>query len=154
MSENTRKHLQKAVKVAYHILFQNTDRKMTPLILNKLVFFAHGWKLGITGEPLIDDESVQAWKYGPVWPSVYQEFKEYEGRSIRSLGMDYSNILKDDLEYINFSIQAYSDFKPYELVSITHIDGSPWEQVYENGIKSIKIPNNIIKNYYRGKAES
>jgi len=46
---------------------------ITPLKLQKLVYFAHGWYLGFTGEPLLN-EGIQAWEYGPVIPSLYHDF--------------------------------------------------------------------------------
>lgn len=49
---------------------------LSPMKLIKLVYLAHGWNLGLTGEPLIT-EHVQAWRYGPVIPSIYHDFKEY-----------------------------------------------------------------------------
>ena len=57
---------------------------LTPMQVQKLVYFAHGWYLGLFGEPLIK-ESVQAWSYGPVIPSLYQEFKRFGNQGIDEL---------------------------------------------------------------------
>ncbi len=38
--------------------------------LHKLLYYAAGWHLGFTGEPLFD-EDIEAWQYGPVVPSIY-----------------------------------------------------------------------------------
>lgn len=46
----------------------------TQMKLHKLLYYAHGWHLGFTGEPLLD-EAIEAWAYGPVVPSIYQELK-------------------------------------------------------------------------------
>src|SRR5258708_4237314 len=55
-----------------------------PLKLQKLVYFAHGWHLAVTGKPLID-EYVEAWPYGPVIPSLYHRFKSYGADPITDL---------------------------------------------------------------------
>ena len=52
-------------------LAKESGQSLTPMQLLKLVFIAHGWMLGLYGEPLISDD-VQAWKYGPVIPDLYQ----------------------------------------------------------------------------------
>lgn len=49
---------------------------LSPMKLQKLIYFAHGWHLAIYGEPLID-ESVEAWAWGPVISSIYHDFKKY-----------------------------------------------------------------------------
>ena len=58
--------------------------ELTPMKLLKLVYAAHGWHLDLAGEPLIG-ERVEPWKYGPVVPSAYDEFKDYGDRNITKL---------------------------------------------------------------------
>ena len=53
-----------------------TGLEVTPMKLLKLVYIAHGWSLGLFGEPLID-EAVVAWTYGPVIPDLYKVLKDY-----------------------------------------------------------------------------
>ena len=43
---------------------------ISPMKLQKLVYYAHAWHLAFLGQPLIREE-VQAWKFGPVIPDVY-----------------------------------------------------------------------------------
>jgi uncharacterized phage-associated protein len=57
------------------------DRELTPMKLIKLIYLAHGWRLGWTQLPLIG-EAIKAWKYGPVIESLYQSFKRYGGRQL------------------------------------------------------------------------
>jgi len=48
---------------------QDDGIAVTPMQLVKLVYIAHGWHLGLHHSQLLT-ESIQAWKYGPVIPSV------------------------------------------------------------------------------------
>src|SRR5687767_14250246 len=54
---------------------------ITHLKLQKLLYFAHGWYLALTGEPLFEDK-VEAWQFGPVIPPVYHQFKKYGNQPI------------------------------------------------------------------------
>lgn len=69
-----------AKAVANHLLDFGLTRKneIPPLKMQKLVYISHGWHLALSdGKPLVSDEYVEAWPYGPVFPSVYHEFKHY-----------------------------------------------------------------------------
>ena len=50
----------------------------------KRVYIAHGFSLAINKESLLDKrfDKVEAWKYGPVIPSVYHSFKQYKADPI------------------------------------------------------------------------
>ena len=65
-------------------LARRDEQTITPLKMQKLVYFAHGWHLALFGTPLIE-EPVQAWQFGPVISSLYQEFKKFGSRAIRRL---------------------------------------------------------------------
>ena len=56
----------------------DAKRPLTPLQVQKLVFFAHAWMLGLRGRPLIN-EPFEVWKYGPVVPVVYYCLRHYGG---------------------------------------------------------------------------
>ena len=61
----------RAVANEFIHLAKADGRSLTPLQLIKLTYIAHGWMLTLYGRPLIVDE-VEAWKYGPVIPDLYQ----------------------------------------------------------------------------------
>ena len=54
----------------------DSGRRLTPMQLIKLTYIAHGFSLAIKNRPLLD-ESVEAWRYGPVIPSLYRKLKSY-----------------------------------------------------------------------------
>ena len=53
-------------------------------IMKFLPYISHDYTLALTDQKLFSD-SVEAWKYGPVIPNIYQEFKHYGGGEITKL---------------------------------------------------------------------
>ncbi len=140
---------------------------LTPMKLQKLVFFAHSWSLAISDEPLIKDK-ILAWKYGPVIESIYHEFKGYGSRNITALGTEFlwdddpnaiikakfvAPILPKSDDYanaiVNTIIDVYGDKSAIYLSNLTHQKGSAWEVTREHHhdgeSRGYEIPNDIIK---------
>jgi uncharacterized phage-associated protein len=67
-------------------LAKKDGEALSPMKLLKLVYFAHGWHLALTGEPLIE-EPVQAWQFGPVIPSIYHQFKRFGSGPINEFAL-------------------------------------------------------------------
>jgi len=144
---------------------------LTPMKLQKLVYFAHGWYLALTGQPLIS-ERIEAWQYGPVIPALYHEFKVFGNDPITASATDFHledgkakfkpNTLdecgadKEEIDKVKSLIarvyDVYGPFTAVRLSNSTHMQGSPWQQVYKDGVKRLAIPDEIIKNYFQGLA--
>ena len=125
--------------------------------LLKLVYLAHGWNLAITGKGLIT-EVTQAWKYGPVIPTIYRAFKYYGTSNISALasgGNPISEIDENTTKVLDKVWDVYKDFTGLQLSTLTHQSGSPWDIIWnqENGKDSfdVPIPNKVIENYYKAK---
>lgn len=63
--------MARAVDVARYIVDRHPA--FGEVRVQKLCYFAQGWTLAITDQPLFDDE-LQAWKMGPVSPAVHRAF--------------------------------------------------------------------------------
>ena len=50
--------------------------EVTPLALEKLLAFSDGVNYALNGTRMIE-EDCQAWLHGPVYPSVYNQYKEF-----------------------------------------------------------------------------
>ncbi|MEO6096735.1 MAG: type II toxin-antitoxin system antitoxin SocA domain-containing protein [Fibrobacteria bacterium] len=136
--------------------------KLSPMKIQKLVYFAHGWHLAIYGRPLIDEE-IQAWQYGPVIRSLYHEFKEYGNSSILGKASEWEikfpmikNITPgiDDAETMSLLDRVWEVYKKYsavQLSNLTHITGSPWEKTWgaTGAPKNTPIPNELIAGYFK-----
>ena len=58
----------------------NEEYPLTHIEVQKLLYFAHGWMLGIHGEPLVEG-NWEAWRYGPVLRDVYFSLNYNRGRA-------------------------------------------------------------------------
>lgn len=138
----------------------------TQMKLQKLIFFAHGWNLALTGTPLVD-EQFQAWKYGPVIPSVYHEFKNFGlmgiNREAEELLVDPNGnsihwrpvSLKDNTGATQALIEKIWDiFGKYSgthLSKMTHLPDTPWSKAregYPEDKHNIPIPDEAIRPYF------
>ena len=54
----------KAVANYFLARAKESGETLSPMKLQKLIYFAHGWHLAVFDAPLLDEE-VQAWDYGP-----------------------------------------------------------------------------------------
>jgi uncharacterized phage-associated protein len=156
----------KAVANEFLSLAKADGKTVSPMKLLKLVFFAHGWYLAFTKQPLIQ-ERVEAWRYGPVIPVLYQAFKRFGNDPITEDAKEW-NIQNGKIVFFTPRIEQSSDdpssaevkvliekvWKTYgkhsaaQLSNTTHQPGSPWEKTYRPGLKSLIIPDEVIRDYY------
>ena len=113
--------------------------KLTPMKLQKMMFYAQSWHLALKKEPLIDDFFCR-WQYGPVIPSLYHEFKEYGAQPISAYGgyvvEDEGELLSkrpivgshdaDTWELIDKMIEVYGAYSGAQLSALTHEPGTAW----------------------------
>ncbi|HTK20959.1 MAG TPA: type II toxin-antitoxin system antitoxin SocA domain-containing protein [Mucilaginibacter sp.] len=140
----------------------STGIELTPMKLLKLAYIAHGWHLGLFGEPLLN-EVVYAWKYGPVINSIYHDFKRYHDCQISELysnPFNNSTPLPDDAiaPFLDKIWNIYKQYNGVQLSTMTHQPNTPWDITWnQNGGKdksSVIIPNDLIKDYYQTKIEA
>jgi len=163
----------KAVANEFLDIAWGESKIITPMKIQKLTYFAHGWHLALADQPLID-EQVEAWKFGPVIRTLYSEFREYGTAPITShassveripggsklafrffrpklLGEDQSAIYARSL--LKRVWQVYGIYTAIQLSNMTHEAGSPWsETVAEYGgnpPKGTDIPMERIKRYFK-----
>lgn len=151
------------LKVANGILGRcwDNDIEVTQLQLQKLAFIAHGWHLAVFGNPLVPGEPFRAWKFGPVLPSLYDEFRECGAQPIGRFGWMYGedgpeepffHPLDDASETLDFVVAQYGKYNGPELVNLTHRPGTPWHDITHGG-RSVgfdkTINDQLIKNHYK-----
>jgi uncharacterized phage-associated protein len=137
------------IAAQFTLLASQTGDKLTHMKLQKLVYIAHGYKLAITGNPLVTEEVI-AWKYGPIFSELYQNLERFGDRTIPPQ-YPKSIIEPDDLGLLNSIYKAYGKFDELKLSELTHMNGSPWQvwREYSDCCQSSVIPNSLIQNYYK-----
>lgn len=130
-------------------------KSLTIMQLLKLVYIAHGWSLGLLNAPLVNEEP-EAWQHGPVFPRIYREFRRYGSQPITANASEpfgavpTAALSPDQKAIIQSVVMNYGDFHAFALSRITHESGTPWSQVYRDGLgSSAEISNAIIAEHYK-----
>ena len=140
--------------------------RLTQMKLHKLLYYAHGWHLGFGEKPLLD-ETLEAWTYGPVVPSVYHEFKQFGAKKIKCQAtefdpsyelwvvprIDASDKFVHDL--LDRVWEVYGDYTAAQLSGLTHAADSPWTLTRKHNpeVKYVGIPNDVIKSHFTERIE-
>ena len=115
--------------------------------LVKLVYLAHGWCLGYTGEPLIRTKA-KAWRHGPVVEEVYNAFRPQGihniDRPVGEIEPDWSDADKQTI--VDAVYEQYSNLHPFTLSAMTHQRGTPWAKT--EGRHYAPIDDETIREYY------
>jgi len=140
----------KSLAAAQYILRQRQAAQdaLTPMQLIKLVYIAHGYMLGKYGKPLLD-ESVEAWQYGPVVPSVYHAVKFFRSSPVTFVpgASDYP-FTQEERETMESIARNYGPHSGVVLSAATHQPETPWNQTWCMFGKNADISNDLIESFY------
>lgn len=117
------------------------------LKLQKLVYFAQGFVLAITGKTLFSD-AIIAWQHGPVVKALYDKYKA-NGSNCIPIPKRFN--MKHLLEYCELTTilddvyNTYGQFSAWKLRELTHLPGSPWAKVAIN--ENLKLKD--LQDYFQ-----
>ena len=153
-----------AIANEFLYLAKRDGKSLTQMQIQKLVYFAHGWNLAITGEPLVN-ERFAAWDYGPVVKSLWRAFKDFGSGPITKEARvpDWdSSVLAwvtphisdgsrgEENEFaralINKVWEEFGGYKAFELSEMTHLPDSPWSTARAENTEF--IPDADIEAYF------
>ncbi|MDR3280738.1 MAG: DUF4065 domain-containing protein [Synergistaceae bacterium] len=126
-----------------HLSGKQIECDLTPLKLQKLLYYAEGLSLAIRGKSLFS-EPILAWKYGPVVRDVYKAY-EFAGRSSIPCpaDIDESNIPEDEFNIIKTAMDFYGSYSAEKLVEMTHR-----EPPYRNTPRDMEISRNDMLKFF------
>ncbi len=148
--------LYKAKDIAEYIIYLGSleigDDKgyfsdgITHLRLQKLLFLSQLHYI-IWENKILFDDKIEAWEYGPVIPSVWDEYKEYKGKPIKYKENYLPNILtKKDKDTILKEIwNVYGCYTADILIKILH-EHKVWIESFHNSINKT-ITTEAMKNF-------
>lgn len=124
---------------------------ITPLKLQKLVYYAQAWSLVWDDKPLFS-ESMEAWAHGPVNRDLYYQYQDYGWRNIEPVEkVDLSMFSKEQIETMDVIWSDYGDYDGKYLERLTHQE-DPWIEARKDCLPGEYCDNIIsvssMKNYY------
>lgn len=131
-------------------LGQRSGWTLSNLEMQKILYLAHMFHLGRTGEPLVFG-NFEAWDYGPVHPDLYHRAKMFGSDPVEDIFTDIRGPEEGsaDRAIIDEAYDSLGNLGPGRLVNVTHRRGGAWETNYIPGARHIIIPNDEILNEYR-----
>lgn len=158
--------MYEAKKIANYIVSRRETQRypLTNLRINKLLYFIQGWSLNKYKDGVIRNH-FEAWTYGPVIKTVYDELKIFESKEVNKYikYLNYQRNLWEEIPFDDIShdhtflidgvLQEYAHVKTDRLVDMSHVDGGAWDRVRKSllGPNLIsRIPNELIREEFFG----
>jgi uncharacterized phage-associated protein len=134
---------------------------LTPMALQKIVYFCHVWTLVELGQPLIR-HAFEAWEHGPVLQYLYRDFRQFGAGPIRARAnrIDPSTGESKVVPYafdpatrglLERVVAIYSRISAADLRNLAHAPDGPWHKVRNHGSKinpGMRICNHEIARFY------
>ena len=143
----------KMLKVIAYV-FEKLE-EVTPLMLQKLLYFIQGIYSALHGKPIFV-EDCRAWIHGPVYPEVYDLFRDFKYNPIDdarfALLEGTEDVLTEDEKcVIDLVVNTFGMYGGKVLEKITHNE-TPWIEArkgYGDSIPSSELlPKERIMKYY------
>ena len=129
--------------------------EVTPLMLQKLLYFIQGVYSALYGKPVFE-EDCRAWIHGPVYPEVYELFRDFKYSPIDDarfvlLEGTADALSEEEKKVIDLVTNTFGMYGGKALERITHNEG-PWKEArmwYDDSIPSNELmPKEGIMRYY------
>jgi uncharacterized phage-associated protein len=122
-----------------------------PMKIQKLVYLSHGWNLAFYATPLII-QPVEAWKYGPVIPDLYQAFRAFRAGPITQSPNVGGQLIPQTTSLLQSVWDTYKGYSAVQLSMLTHEPGGAWDLTMRTNaahwVNPI-IPNELIAEEFK-----
>lgn len=150
------------------------ELSVSHLKLQKIIYYCQAWHMVFFGrENTLLDEKPQAWVNGPVYPTIYSEYKKHGAYVTDTMEADdfgYSDIEKglnelnaklsfseEQTKCLNSVISLYGTKQDAQLISYTHCE-KPWAEKregllpFQRSTKELSL--DTMYNYYKTRRDS
>ncbi len=128
--------------------FFRSKESMTQKKLQKLTYYAYvqyiiEYNTATDISKTLFAEQPEAWIHGPVFPSLYQEYKKYNWKKIPKTLLVKTKFSQEIIDMLNRVWRKYGAYSADELEYMTHCE-LPWQEVRKN-LKTDDYSNEPIK---------
>jgi uncharacterized phage-associated protein len=137
-------------------------QRISPLKLQKLLYYVCGYYAAAYDKPLID-HTFEAWDYGPVVPHLYRAFRHYGNRPIAMLATESDWDSDEEVvvpppdgdaaldKVLDFVWKTYGGYSAIRLSEMTHAAGGPWDRTRRShpGIRDADIDHTVLRDHFR-----
>lgn len=123
------------ISLFYRDNVENNDKyEITNLKLQKMMYFVEAYYMVKNKDAVgLYDSNWSAWNYGPVNKELYRYFKKFGSLSIMLTDKEKQiaiDLPTENKKYINSIYDIFAHFSAFDLVTLTHLEGSPWSNLY------------------------
>jgi uncharacterized phage-associated protein len=127
------------------------DWKVSNLRLQKILYMAQMYHMGLNDGARLVDSEFQAWDYGPVCPSLYRRAKAFGSSPLRDIFFEARGFRDGDPRK-KLLVDVCKDLlkkPPGALVEITHWEEGAWAKNYVPKVLGVPIPDeDIVQEYH------
>lgn len=121
--------------------------------LQKLLYFSEvAYMLRTNGTPMFADD-FYAWPSGPVIPSVYSRFVQFQTGEMARVEGSHTPITEEMKSVLDYIFRKTIDISTSTLVTMSHVKGGPWDSVYDSDDPEHLqiIDKTVIYNFYQNR---
>lgn len=131
-------------------ILENSIWTVTQLELQTLLYLAQMIHLGEYGRPILAAR-FEAWVYGPVNRTLYDETKRFGADPLiasRIQGSSRTVVARTHKEVLNHVVSNLAGKTGAQLIRITHLEDGAWHKTFDRRFRDKEIPDQLIKDEY------
>lgn len=141
-----------SVLMAKYLIHKAQEKDITDMSivkLQKLLYALDGVLLA--NNINIIDEHCHTWKYGPVYPKVFNNINndDFNKDYSKEISIIKNNKFSKEIDFaVDKILNTFGKYSSSVLSAWSHEKGSPWLETKERFGENTIIPKDLLKNYF------